>query len=163
MSPDLVEDVIQEIWLVLATREPDEFNHAVESPAAYITSFVRDAVKRVRAGYCAPGTRTRSRDGLRAVGSDYRAIITAAHDPLWERTIAGIDARIDIERAARKATPPVSRAIMHIRDVGASIDQAAAYSGIPRSTLQRRLRQLGTAVTIDQPVTTTTPIAETAA
>lgn len=140
----LVDDVLQEIWRAVSQRGLSAFVDANVRASSYLAGFVGDAGRRVHAAHRAAGCRTR-RDEALAFGreSDDR-VIEAAADPNWASTIAQVDARIDVERVARRATPPVVRAIHAMTDEGLSATEAAARVGVARSSLQRQLALLRT-------------------
>lgn len=154
---DLHGEIVQEVWTALCALPGDvqtrSYDPRTRTAFSYIVSFVPNAAQRVRSAYRAPAEPSRRRrpPELTIVprhkwepktSSALEDLEELTAEPGFERWIAARDARLDIERAARLASPELAIAIAAVVDRGSAIADAAASTGLTETTLRRRLASL---------------------
>jgi len=152
---DLRDEIIIEIWAAAFLHGAPAFDPGTTSARDHVSAFIKESVDRVRAAYRAPGARSRARDARRGrkcspSTGDVKPSVVLSLDQLregeqpeaqneWEH----IDRGIDLDRAQALAAPDVALAIVLIRHWGVTFEEAALMVGLTRTTLLRRLAQLG--------------------
>jgi len=64
LSPDQREEAVDEMWALILEGRGDEFDPTRAGAWTYLTHVLKDGVRRVRASYALPGTRTRASPGI---------------------------------------------------------------------------------------------------
>jgi hypothetical protein len=162
---DIQNEIAQEVWAAIwsrnATRSIAGYDPGTQTATNFIASFVPNAAQRVRAAYRAPGTVSRARRSRRIaptivprsgwdapMASTLEVLEPLVPDPGWERETAVCDARLDVARAAKVATPTVALGITLMLDQSATMSDAARAAGLAPSTFTRRLSELAKEVQV---------------
>lgn len=140
LPPELIEDVVQEAFLLLLRSTGRGSRGAGPAETAFVLSHVRNAAAKVRGAHRSPGTRSRTRHGVRP------EVRMGMIDPAMPSTRADhdlrvVEARLDVERLARRADPVVRTAMATVLE-GTSFREAAKQVGMTHTLLMRRLRAL---------------------
>jgi DNA-directed RNA polymerase specialized sigma24 family protein len=174
LSRDLVDDVVQETWLIALRRGEARFRAAGCEVVPYLFGLFRNAIQSVRAAYRQAGTRSRHQGEIRD-----RQVPRRLHHPIvgiepWEsddeieahdwvegRAVSRAelelirdaaarierrqDAMIDLSLLAGRSGPAVRDAIHLLCEEQITTGEAALRVGLTRQTLGRRLRELAPA------------------
>jgi hypothetical protein len=162
MPADLQEEVRQEVWTAVwlrgQTLSESRYIAAEQSPLAYLSTFVPNAVRRVRAAYRPAGVASRptarARAAARADGAEVLvprhrwdrapdADVTAEREAVlhWEREDAAHSARLDVTRAIAGAPEAVARGLA-LMLAGATFEAAAPAVGLSPTTFRRSVSGL---------------------
>lgn len=138
--PELVEDVVQEVYVAILCSVGRGGYRRGRPETASVLAHVRNAVARVRAGHRAPGSRSRTRLGVRPELRTAR-LDSAARSVAADDALPALEARLDLERLLRRADPMVQAAAEMVLE-GHSLRAAAMRLGMTHTLLSRRLRAL---------------------
>jgi DNA-directed RNA polymerase specialized sigma24 family protein len=139
LPPELIDDVVQEALLAIL-RSTARGPRIGLNETVFVLSHVRNAAAKVRAAHRAPGTRSRT---PRSVRPEVRVgmVDPAMRSGRADHDLRVVEARLDVERLARRADPVVRTAI-EVALQGASLREAARQVGMTHTLLMRRLRVL---------------------
>lgn len=146
LSPDLHDELVQEVWMAVASQEPAAFKPSKQNAKEFIGQFISFAINVVRSDYCPPGERTRNRSQVQYIAAvdvdEQEDLITTIEDTRCEADLSALEARIDVEAMAVVADAPTRSAIHAICMSDLSVKDAALLVGLARETLRRRLLML---------------------
>lgn len=162
IAPDLAEqgleeDVVQRMWELLLSKEPDSFNPRFSGAMTYLAAVLRTAATDIRAEHTPPGERTRLyKRATRRERKTYarRLLADYGEDPdamPWELVadpcddIAALECRlhaVEILALAQRTAPyHALRALRMIARDGKRFNEAARDLHVSRFTLRRWLDQ----------------------
>jgi hypothetical protein len=136
LSPDLHEEIVQELLGDLSQMTVASYRISGKSPAGFVAGFASHAAQRVRAAYREPGQR--SRQGTDRQNQTRRAIPVTLAAVSFEETS---DIAIDVERCIAAAGPDVQAGMLVIL-AGGSMNDAANIAKMPRTSFARALRSI---------------------
>lgn len=139
-APVSDEQLLQEVWMRVASRAPGDFDHLAQTARAFVGQFASAAINKVRADYCPPGRRTRDR----SAGED---VVSLAEMCLLEddRALAAFEAavaRIDVQRFLAAAESKVRQGLESVIVEGLTTSAAARTAGLARETFRRKTIEL---------------------
>ncbi|GEM_PF-5597612 len=136
LPKDVIREVPQEALIILLSSGVTPFDPARGKATAYLFGAVRNAVQRVRASYCPPGTKTRYDKRQRV--PDFQPVpFDEARDPATQQNLAAVHGVIDLWRGV----PAVLAEIVHeVFVVGLAVGEVARRRGMSRFAVHRQLR-----------------------
>ncbi len=141
LPQDLRQDVVNETLVSILELAPGAFDSTRGSATTFLQLLVRHAARKVRAGHCPPGQRTRSRwDARGTAEAPLDDILADQPTATMKRAPIDLLTQLAARQVMRRAPAVVRRVLYSIHFEGRTLRETARRAGVDHGSLGRQVR-----------------------